>query len=257
MVKERIGVIIQARVGSTRLPSKMILPFYEGKSVLELLLLRLRERFALKKEVAVLVATTNNSSDDAIVFLSEKVGIPVFRGSEHDVLQRFIDGAAYIKTDRLIRVCADNPFLDMNALEILVEHINVKENDYIAFSTSEGTPTIKTHYGFWAEAVGVGALKKVAKMTDDKVYHEHVTNYIYTHVECFDIDFIPIPREIEMNKKIRLTLDTYADFEMQQEIYAKCMERFGEIGMRSVLSTLDLFPQFYEQMQEQIRLNVK
>lgn len=251
------GIIIQARMGATRLPGKMIRPFYEEKGILELLLQRLKERFARKQEIVMLVATTVNPSDNLIEEIGERCGFSVFRGSEEDVLRRFIDAASYAGTGRLIRICADNPFLDMDAVEMLAGRINAQYHDYIAFSTSEGIPTIKTHYGFWPEAVRSDALKRVAEATTESLYREHVTNYIYTHPDGFTIDLIPIPRQVEENSNIRLTLDTPEDFEMQRTIYARCMERCGRIDIQSVLETLEAFPGFYEQMKQQICLNIK
>ncbi|MEA4919252.1 cytidylyltransferase domain-containing protein [Proteiniphilum sp.] len=255
--EDRAGIIIQARMGATRLPAKMVRPFHDGKGVLELLLQRLNSRFALRRDVAMVVATTVNPSDDLIAEVADKCNFPVFRGSEEDVLGRFIDAAASAGVAKLIRVCADNPFLDMDALDELINRITVQPHDYIAFSRSDGTPTIKTHYGFWPEVVRLDALRRVADTTAEKLYHEHVTNYIYTHPEGFEIDLIPIPRAIEENGNIRLTLDTLEDFEMQRTIYARCMERHGRIDISSVLETLDTFPDFYEQMKQQILLNTK
>lgn len=258
MEKEsNIGIIIQARTGATRLPGKMVRTFYEEKGVMELLLQRLKEHFSTQKEVVMLVATTVNPSDDLIVMIAEKWSFPVFRGSEEDVLQRFIDAASSAGVEKLIRVCADNPFLDMDALDELIRRIMVQPHDYIAFSTSQGTPSIKTHWGFWSEAVCLDALKRVAQETSEKLYREHVTNYIYTHPDDFDIDLIPIPGVVEENKNIRLTLDTREDFEMQRTVYARCMERYGKIDIPSVLETLEAFPGFYEQMKQQILLNTK
>ncbi|MDR2811205.1 MAG: hypothetical protein LBB84_11740 [Tannerellaceae bacterium] len=258
MKKEsKTGIIIQARMGATRLPGKMIKPFYEEKGVLELLLQRLEKRFARQPDVAMLVATTVNPSDDLIAEIAERCGFLVFRGSEEDVLRRFIDAATYAGVEKMIRVCADNPFLDMDALAELIRRTGTQAHDYIAFSTSEGTPSIKTHYGFWPEAVRLDALKRVADAITEKIYREHVTNYIYTHPHGFSVDLIPVPREIEENGNIRLTLDTPQDFEMQRTIYARCMERYGRIDIPSVLETLEVFPGFYEQMKQQIHLNAK
>lgn len=255
--EDTTGIIIQARMGATRLPGKMVRPFYGEKGVLELLLQRFKERFAHRQDIVMLVATTVHPSDDLIAEIAERNGYLLFRGSEEDVLQRFIDAASYAGVEKMLRICADNPFLDMDAVEILIRRISMQPHDYIAFSTSEGIPSIKTHWGFWPEAVRLDALKQVAQATSEKLYHEHVTNYIYTHPDDFDIDLIPIPQEIEENENIRLTLDTPEDFEMQRTIYDRCIERHGRIDIRSVLDTLEAFPAFYAQMKQQILLNIK
>ena len=255
--RNRIGIIIQARVGATRLPGKMVMPFHEGKGVLELLLQRFKERFSQHQDVVMLVATTLNPVDDLIVDVASRQGLLSFRGSEEDVLRRFIDAASYINVEKLIRICADNPFLDMDTVEMLADRIGEQQQDYIAFSTSKGVPTIKTHWGFWPVAVRLDALQRVATETAEPLYREHVTNYIYTRSGGFDIDLIPIPRVIEENASVRLTLDTAEDFEMQRAIYACCLERYGKIDIQSVMDTLDAFPGFYEQMKRQIGLNTK
>lgn len=253
----KTGIIIQARMGSSRLPGKMVRPFYKEEGVLELLLHRLDERFTHQGNVQVLVATTKSISDDIIAKIAGKCNFPVFRGNEEDVLRRFIDAATHSGIEKIIRVCADNPFLDMEALEVLIDRIGRFNHDYIAFATSNGTPSIKTHYGFWAEAVNADTLSCIAQATTEKVYHEHVTNYIYAHPDGFDIDLIPIPLDIEVNGNIRLTLDTIEDFEIQRAIYSNCLERYGKIDIRSVLQTLEAFPEFNEQMKLQISLNIK
>lgn len=253
----RIGIIVQARVGSSRLPGKVILPFHDGKGVLELLLERIGARFGDREDVVLLVATTTSTLDDAIVAVTRRCGVSLYRGSEEDVLKRFVDAATWAGTDCLIRVCADNPFLDMDAVELLIERIGHGEHDYIAFAMSDGTPSIKTHYGFWPEAVTLDALKRVEGYTKEKLYREHVTNYIYMHPDRFDIDFVPIDREIEEQPNIRLTLDTPEDFEMQRLIYGCCLKKQGKIEPRLVLRILDLFPEFQERMRHQIQLNSK
>ena len=85
-----LGIVIQARTGSTRLPNKMLLPFHASKGILELLLEKLRNSF---NNLPIIVATTTNNRDDVIVELCLKNKIKYFRGSENNVLQRFIDVA--------------------------------------------------------------------------------------------------------------------------------------------------------------------
>lgn len=256
-VDSRVGIIVQARVGSTRLPGKVTLPFHGGKGVLELLLQRVEARFGNREDVVLLVATTTSTLDDAIVAVAKRCGALVYRGSEEDVLKRFVDAATWAGTDRLVRVCADNPFLDMDAVELLIERIGREEHDYIAFAMSDGTPSIKTHYGFWPEAVRLDALRRVEGYTKEKLYREHVTNYIYLHPNRFDIDLLPIDRKIEELSNIRLTLDTPEDFEMQRVIYGCCLKKYGKIELRLVLRILELFPEFQEKMEQQIQLNSK
>ena len=150
-------------------------------------------------------------ADKEIVAIAEQLGIPSFRGSEQDVLQRFIDAASHFHLDKIIRVCADNPFISIEDLDLLGEMLDAGTEDYVCFKTSQGIPTIKTHYGFWGEGVTLNSLKNVAKWSKEKLDHEHVTIYIYSNPTHFQIKGKFIPIEIEQSQ-IRLTIDTIEDF---------------------------------------------
>ena len=246
-------IIVQARTGSTRLPSKMVLPFFEGKGILELLLLRMKKANLGDN---IIVATTIDSRDDVICDTAKSVGVEYYRGSEQDVLDRFIRAAKSHKISRIIRVCADNPFLDILALKNLIALGCDSKTDYISYCTSENLPTIKTHYGFWAEYVTVKALEKVAERTNESVYHEHVTNYIYTHPDLFDIKLIPVPASLEC-RKIRLTIDTLTDFQMQQTIYKAVFCQNPDFQIVDVVNYLDQHPDLYSVMDGMIKANQK
>lgn len=138
-----IGIIIQARMGSTRLPGKILKPFYGGKTLLETLLDDLHKVEGAK----VIVATSVNENNDKLVtFLKEK-GELVFRGSENDVLDRFIKAAEINDVDGIVRICSDNPFMDWHGVAQLVEKAKTSTADYIGFCIND-KPSILTHFGF-------------------------------------------------------------------------------------------------------------
>jgi spore coat polysaccharide biosynthesis protein SpsF len=168
-----LGIIIQARTGSTRMPEKVIQPFYHDQTILDLLLEK-----AIKLNVPVVLATTVNPSDERLCTLAEKHQVPVFRGSENDVLDRFIQAVRQFGFSKIIRVCADNPFLDLAGLQTLVTAFEQSDADYIGFQLAGNKPSILTHFGFWAEAVRLDALEKASILTSEKLYHDHVTNFI-------------------------------------------------------------------------------
>ncbi len=113
------GIIIQARTGSTRLPNKMILPFYNGKGILQILLERIKKKY--NNQYTIILATTTNKNDEKIAEIGEKTGVEIYRGSENDVLKRFINAALSYNIFGIIRVCADNPLLDVNHIENLIQ----------------------------------------------------------------------------------------------------------------------------------------
>lgn len=148
-----IGIIIQARMGSTRLPGKILKKFYRNDTLLEILLNTLHKVEGVK----VIVATSVNPNNDELEqFLRAKSEI-VFRGSENDVLDRFIRAADENKLNGIVRICSDNPFMDWHGVAELVNRAKNSEADYIGFRIND-TPSIKTHFGFWGEYVKFDAL---------------------------------------------------------------------------------------------------
>lgn len=248
------AIVLQARTGSTRLPRKMLMHFYGDKSIPRLIVERIRSAYPDRD---VVIATSESQGDDRIEELAEQLNIKCVRGSEDDVLERFLKVTSEYGYDKIVRVCADNPFLDMDYLGILITELENSQVDYTSFSMPDGRPTILTHYGFWAEGTTAEALGRVKELTGEKVYREHVTNYIYKHPQEFKMKLIPVPDSIVSHPDIRLTIDTAADFSTAAEIYAGVLEMSGRVSIDSVIDFLDHHPEFYERMREQIDLNKK
>lgn len=247
-------IIIQARTGSTRLPRKMILPFYENEGIFSLLLKKLTSAFDKND---IILATSTNPNNDILVEIAERYEVNYYRGSENDVLQRFIDAAKEFEAENIIRVCADNPFLDVFYIELLVEKFEKFNCDYLSYITSDGTPSIKTHYGFWAEAVKLSALEKVRELTNENLYHEHVTNFIYANRDIFDVNFFEIIPQIDKHKDIRLTIDTQVDFDIQKDIFNKLNNNIPNFTSLNVIDFLEDNPHYLDIMRNEILKNQK
>jgi spore coat polysaccharide biosynthesis protein SpsF (cytidylyltransferase family) len=248
----QLGIILQARTGSTRMPEKVILPFYQEQSILDLLLEKVK-----KLGVPLVLATTVNPSDDRICALAEKHEVPVFRGSENDVLDRFFQAARQFGFSKIIRVCADNPFLDLAGMQILITEFSKSDADYLSFQLSGNKPSILTHFGFWTEAVRLEALEKAQQLTGEKLYHEHVTNYIYGNPALFNVQFIQADPLVFSRTDIRMTLDTPEDFEIQQKIFATISKENPNFGISEIISWLDQHPEILKLMKIEILKNHK
>ncbi|WP_276794554.1 cytidylyltransferase domain-containing protein [Segatella oulorum] len=247
-----ITFMIQARVGSTRLPNKILLPFYENKCILQLLLDKLKQ----VEGTNIVIATSKDPQNDAIEALAKQEGVCCFRGEENDVLQRFIDAAHAFDAERLIRICSDNPFLELHSIRQLVEKARQSNCDYMSFNIN-GTPSIKTHYGFWTEYVTCNALECVKNTTQEPLYHEHVTNYIYSHPNEFSIEWLDGPAVLDTHSHVRLTTDTRSDFETAQQVYSALCSKNPYPSIAEVIDFLDHHPAFYQQMEAQIKQNSK
>lgn len=216
---QNFAIIIQARMSSTRMPGKVLLPFYEEKHILGIQINRLKAVFP---DLSIIVATTENPTDDSIANACKELEVGIFRGSETDVLQRFIDCAEKFNADRIMRVCSDNPFLDAHYAQQLISLAEQHNVDYLSYKDDKNTAAIKTHWGLFTEIVSTAALKKASKATSENLYHEHVTNYIYGHPERFRVKLIAAPKEIFHRHDLRYTIDTPEDFAAAQELYALC-----------------------------------
>lgn len=229
-----IGVIVQARMGSTRLPRKILREFHQGKALIEVLINNLKK----VENVPIVVATSVNANNDELASFLQQRGIPVFRGEENDVLSRFIGAAEANGIDGIVRVCSDNPFLDWHGVATLIEKAQHSNADYIGFHINN-TPSIKTHFGFWAEYVTLAALKRVFATTDDTQAHEHVTIHIYTHPEEYHCEWIECPDFLQGRNDIRLTVDNAEDFENAQRVYAALHALNPDFDLRDVVNYID------------------
>jgi|SaaInlV_125m_DNA_1040241.scaffolds.fasta_scaffold00056_19 spore coat polysaccharide biosynthesis protein SpsF len=245
-----IGVIIQARMGSTRLPSKVLKPFKNGKSTLSIL----KEKLSIFN-IPIIIATTTANNDDIINDWANENDFICFRGDEANVLKRFVDCGNKYKLDVIIRICADNPFLDVQLLKSLIE--SYKNQDYLSFLKSDGTPAIKTHYGIFCEIVSQKSLVKILNTESiTESDRQHVTPFIYNNPSLFSIEYLPIPEYIEKEDFLRLTIDTQEDFDSSDFIINSSKDFFNE-ETKEILKIVKANPFLIEKMKSQIKINSK
>ena len=225
--------VVQARLGSTRLPGKILKPFYGNQSILDLMV----HKLSAISNIPVIIATTNSVINEPIEKKALALGVKCFRGEENDVLKRFIDVAEYFDIQGIFRICSDNPFLDVHAARQLVEIAMKSCNDYISFDI-DGTPSIKTHFGFWGEFVTL-------------------TNYIYSHPELFNIQWISGSPVVSKHHNIRLTIDTLEDFSVAQRIYRDLQEKRVEISIEVIVDYVRRHAEYIQLMKQQIKKNSK
>lgn len=242
-----LGIIIQARMGSTRLPNKVLRPFYREESILAILIKKLQ-----RLDFPIHVATSTARANDAVEELADKLGVACFRGDEQNVLSRFLAIGEVENYTHIVRVCADNPFLSVGLVQQLYENLEA-ETDYLSFRYQD-TPVILTHFGVFAEIVRVAALKKVI---DDLFYQEHVTNYIYQHPAAFQLNWMPVDESLFFSDGIRLTVDTLEDFELAQQIYADLAAEHKDFDLVELFQYLKTKPILLQQMQAAIQYNQK
>lgn len=251
----KTGIIIQARTGSSRLPDKMVMPFYHDKCILQILIERIKEAMP---DALVIVATSTRPGDERIEQICAREGVQCFRGDENDVLSRFTGAADRYALTHVIRICADNIFLDMQALSALASLLPHIKADYLSYRTRQGQPTILTHHGLWAiEGATAAALHRVADTVADSKYHEHVTNYLYTHPEQYTAEYLPIDSDIQDMDCLRLTIDTREDFDMMKQAYAYLVDNGQDLTPENIVKYIDTKPEYYAAMRSIINQNKK
>ena len=196
------GFIIQARMGSKRLPGKSLKKINNTPILLRIIRsLKRKKKF---KNILIIVATTNLKIDDIIASLSVKENVYVFRGSPRNVLERYYLTAKKYKLRNIIRLTSDNPFTDTLFLEKLIQLHLKNKNDYT--SSKENLPI-----GMGAEIFTFKALKKAYKFSTSKKDKEHVCDYILKNYKKFKIQKLKFKIASKKIKKLRLTVDTQKD----------------------------------------------
>lgn len=253
----QIAVIIQARMRSTRLPGKVIRPFFNGETLISALAGKLRQS-AYAANAAVMIAIPDGLPDNRLEQYAKEKKIPCFRGSEDNVLERFVKAAETQSFDLVVRICSDNLFLDIELMDKAIGyHTANPDLDYVSFKI-DGVPAMLTHFGFFSEIIKKDALNRFfGKIAENKEDFEHVTKGIYTRPEEFKCGFIDLSTELKDAPPVRTTIDTPEDFELVNQLYREISEKFTRIGYREVLEFLKNNPELSEQMKNQINSNKK
>lgn len=209
------------------------------------------------ENVKIIVATSTHSDNDVLErYLIDRKCL-VYRGSEEDVLERFIKAAEENDIEGVIRICSDNPFMDWKGVSLLVQKALAFEGDYIGFRV-KSTPSVLTHFGFWGEYATLNALKRVYNETEiGSAAHEHVTYHIYSHPEEFVCEWIDCPDYLRERDDIRLTVDTPEDFKNASIIYSALKEQGDSISIEDIVGFLDRHQAIKESMISSIIQNKK
>lgn len=209
MKKKNFSIIIQARVGSKRFPNK-ILKKYKNKSLLEIMLLRLLRVFDKSQ---IYIATTKKKEDTVIVNLCKKYQVKTYRGSEQNVLKRFIDTASKYKIKNIVRLTSDCPLIDSSVILRMLKIYFKRKLDYI----SNCYPYNKRSFpvGSDVEIIKFNVLNYLLKSCPNKYEKEHVTTRILKYYKKFKCHLYKLNKNFS---NIRYTLDYHKDYEVINKI---------------------------------------
>lgn len=232
-------VIIQARCGSTRLPSK-VLKEIEGKTAIEQMLNRVSKSTRVDE---IMVATTLNKEDIPIVNLVSGLGYRVFAGSSSDVLDRYYQAAKLIRPEYIIRLTADCPLFDWRILDEAIEELKEESDDLCSYT--ETFPD-----GEDLEIVRFSVLEEMWNKAHLASEREHVTLYVKNHPEIYNLQNYVC--KLGNLKDERWTLDEPEDLELIRAVYSFFSPR-TDFSMEEIYSFLREHPAIREINQKYIR----
>jgi len=225
----KVVATIEARMTSSRLPGKVLLPA-NGKPMLGHLVNRLKR---VKSIQEIVLATTANQADDCLVEFAQQESIYYFRGSEEDVMQRVIGAAESVKADVIVEITGDCPIVDPLLIEQTIQTFLNNSVDYL----SNGYIPSYPHGTSDCRLFRLETLKCSAEMTDDSLDHEHVTTHICNHPELFSRFFLIGPPDLCW-PELHLILDEQMDYVLLKKV----IEHFGDanpyFGCREVIELL-------------------
>lgn len=209
-----IGCIIQARMGSTRLPGKVLKNLDSDKTVLDYVIQQLRNSKLIDKLV---IATTDLEEDEVITKHARVIGIEYFRGSSLNVLDRFYNCAKKFSFSTIVRITADCPLIDPQIVDLVIEKFKEQSYDYGTNCFPRTFP-----YGTEVEVFSFNALERMWKNATMPYEKEHVTPYIKEHNEEFRIFNIKNKKDFS---NYRYVIDVINDLQLVRKIVSNIKKK--------------------------------
>ncbi|PEJ59106.1 acylneuraminate cytidylyltransferase [Bacillus sp. AFS002410] len=223
----KVVAIIQARMGSTRLPGKVLLKVL-NKPLLAYQIERVKRAKLIDE---IVVATTTNEIDQKIVDFCEFMSLSYYRGSEDDVLSRYFEAASLYNADLIVRITSDCPLIDPTIIDTVINEfkLNMHHIDYVSNTVQRSFPI-----GMDIEVMSFSLIKTINQLQLPESYREHVTPFIYRSQKYSIKQIVQ-----NVNKShIRLTVDTPEDFKLISTIIE---EIYSTNPFFTLLDLYDLF----------------
>lgn len=232
----KIGVIIQARMGSTRLPEK-VMKYIQGKTVLAHVIDRVKQSKLIDE---IIIATTTKKCDSQIEIEANKCGVKVFRGSEDDVLSRYYFASKKHGLDVIIRITSDCPLIDPIVLDKILFFFLNNEYDIVSNAGSESSSRTYPR-GLDVEVFSYDSLATAFAYAVKNYQREHVTPYIYENANQ-----VHYYKNNSDYSKYRWTLDTCEDFELISEIYRYLYHGIHDFYLDDIIKLFEEKPLLFE-----------
>ena len=224
------AIIVQARMTSTRLPGKVLLPL-GGEPMLARLVERLKR---VRGADQIVIATTTNAADDAIASLCDQLGVPCHRGSELDVLSRYAEAARAHQADVVVRITSDCPLIDPALIDDVIARFQQGDADCVSNMLPPTWP-----YGMAVEVFGAQALAEAHAEATQPAEREHVTPFLYAHPERYRLHNVASPTDLSGQ---RWTVDTPEDYALVQRLFDAVHPTHPDFTLADLLATMQAHP---------------
>jgi len=229
----KLVATIEARMTSTRLPGKVLMPVL-GRPMLEFMVERVKRVPEIDQ---IVIATTVNDTDQPIVDLAGRLGVGCFRGSERDVLGRVLLAAQAYEADIITELTGDCPLIDPEVISLIINRFHTEDADYVS-----NVPKRTYPIGMETQVFPTRVLSEVAARTNDPLDREHVSRYIYHHTDSYRIVTVEsgLP---EQWHGFGLTLDTPEDYDLIRQVFEELYPSNPEFKLGDILGCLEGRPE--------------
>ncbi len=231
-----IVIVVQARMGSTRLPGK-ILKKIDNKTLLEIQIERIK---AIKTKATIVVATTKNPNDNEIVELCKEIGVNSYRGDEYDLLNRHYQAAKLFNADTVVKIPSDCPLIDPNIIDKVLDFYikNYKSYDYVSNLHPPSYPD-----GNDVEVMSFDALQVANKFSTKTYEREHTTPLFWNSKQNFRVGNVVWETGMDLSESLRLTVDYQEDFDFIKAIYNELYPSNNFFGVEEIIDLLHRKPE--------------
>lgn len=230
----KIVATIEARMSSSRLPGKVLMPFL-GRPSLKMMIERIKQSRYIDE---IVIATTTDKSDDSIEKLGSSLGVTVYRGSEDDVLARVLGAAESVNADLLVKLTGDCPLIDPIIIDQTITAHLSGDYDYTSNLLNERTFAV----GLDTEVLWIDTLRRANESTSTPMDRTHVTCYIYHNPQFFKLHGITANAHTQSGD-LRITLDTKEDYELIKKIFETLYPDNMEFRAKDIVKLLRTNPE--------------
>ena len=242
--KAQIVAIVQARMGSTRLPGKVLKKIL-GKPMLWHIVNRVEKSRYVN---TVIIATTMDKKDDAIEGFADEYHLGIYRGSENDIVDRYYNAARKYHADVIVRIWGDCPLIDPEIIDKVIEQFLSNNADYANNSKPHTFP-----FGMNVEIYSFNTLERIWKETKDPFFREYPFEYIYANQNSFKAVYVK--NDVDLSD-LHWTVDYIEDFDLVTKIFENLYSTERVFNMNDILNVMNKHPELRE-MNKGLRRNIE